>query len=297
MSRGIAYLTDPGLPAIFLIGLVVVIGACTTVQPPGSTGPHEVLTSFSHDDLERVLEHVVDSDGRVDYAALSARSGDLDRYLALLARVSPDTRPGLFASEDDRLAYWINAYNASVIATVLAYYPISSVREIGPPRVAFFFPRLSGFFVFHRVILGGHRVSLYGLENRVIRRRFADPRIHFALNCGASSCPRLPRQAFKGSHLQEQLEREARKFAAEDRNVRVDVASQTIWLSSIFDWYEGDFTRSQARSGLDADLREYVRSLLSGDKELAFRACSRCRIQFLPYDWQLNDRAVAGRTA
>ena len=179
------------------------------------------------------------------------------------------------------------------MATVLAYYPISSVRDIRPPRLAFFFPRLSGFFVFHRVILGGHRISLYGLENRVIRRRFADPRLHFALNCGASSCPRLPSHAFKGSLLQKQLDREARKFAAEDRNVRVDVASQTIWLSSIFDWYEADFTHSQVRSGVDATLREYVLSLLFGDKELSFRTCSGCRIQFFPYDWLLNDRAAA----
>jgi len=102
--------------------------------------------TFSHQDFDRVLQHFVDDRGRVDYAALKNDARDLERYYLLLSTYSPDSHPALFPTEHGKLAYWLNAYNAAVIKTVLAHYPMASVEDIKPPFLFFFLPSKSGFF-------------------------------------------------------------------------------------------------------------------------------------------------------
>ena len=160
--------------------------------------------------------------GQVDYAVLKNNLQDLDRYCFRLSTCSPDRCPELFPTEKGKLAYWINAYNAAVIKAVLTHYPISSVEDIIPPFSFFFLPNKSGFFLFQQVTFGGNTTSLYALEHRLIRKRYTDPRIHFALNCASGGCPRLPRYTFSAGELDAQLDHEARKFLAEERNLRVD---------------------------------------------------------------------------
>ena len=206
-----------------ILGALALLVACTTVHPPVPPSA-PANAGFSHEDFDAFLLRFVNDRGRVDYTAALANRADLDRYLAQLAAVSPDSHPQRFPGEHDRLAYWLNAYNASAISILLAHYPISSVNDVRPPRVFFFLPGRAGFFLFRRVVLGGKRTTLYSLENGLVRKRFLEPRVHFALNCAAKSCPRLPARAFTGPDLEAQLERETRRFVAEDRNVRFDPA-------------------------------------------------------------------------
>jgi hypothetical protein len=252
---------------------------------------------FSHAELDRFLERHADAAGNVDYQAASTDDPDLAGYIARIAATSPDNRPALFPTRDHRLAYWINAYNGSVLFGVLSHYPIESVRDIPRPWAFFFLPRLSGFFLFQPVVLGGDSTSLYALENRLIRRRFADPRIHFALNCASLSCPRLPRTAFSGKALDRELDREARIFLADESKLRIDPEQQTIFLSAIFDWYERDFLDWQrdAAPETPATLVAYVHPYLAPERRRALAECGDCRVEFLPYDWGLNDRATAPR--
>jgi hypothetical protein len=271
----------------------VALSACTTVPAPASlTGPAE--PGFSHSEFDSFLSRHVSPQGRVDYAAARHDRDDLDRYLARLAAFSPDNAPERFPAEDDRLAYWINAYNASAISLVLANMPIESVEDVPRPAAFFFLPRAAGFFVFQRVVLGEKKVSLYSLENGLIRKRFLEPRVHFALNCASNSCPRLPAQAFSAELLDAELEREARRFIGEARNVRLDPATGTgtLHLSSIFDWYEKDFTRwvADRRPELEASLRAYVTLYLAEDTAAAVHDCTDCAVEFIPYDWGLNAR-------
>ena len=259
-------------------------------------------SNFSHEVWDRFLARHVDSEGRLDYAGLAEDRADLDEYRAALAESSPDSDPGRFRTVDARLAYWINAYNASVIGLVLEHYPITSVQDVKAPWLFRFLPSGAGFFVFQRVVLGGKRTSLYGLENALIRKRFEDPRIHFALNCASASCPRLPAEAFTEARLQAQLEREAEAFLSEKRNVEVDLAGERIVLSSIFDWYEGDFKRGAANNppGARPSLRAYLEASVSDRVRADLRACAACQIEFRTYDWSLNDRREvegAGRGA
>jgi hypothetical protein len=249
--------------------------------------------TFSHADFDQVLHGFVDNQGRVDYATLKNKAHNLEQYYGLLSSCSPDSHPALFPTEPSRLAYWINAYNAAVIKTVLTYYPIASVGDIKPPFPLFFLPSKSGFFVFQRVSFGGKTTSLYFLEHRVIRKRFADPRVHFALNCASRGCPRLPMWAFTAEHLDEQLDHETKKFLTEERNLKIDHAEKTVFLSSIFAWYKKDFLNwYQSRfPNEEATLLDYVILYLPADRAEGLRKIvTSYQLRFIPYDWRLNNQ-------
>lgn len=281
------------LPVVFL---VVLTTACTTIEPAArlasSAAPAE--TNFDHSLFDGVLQRFVDADGGVDYTALLQDRADLDAYYAALAQASPDSHPLLFPDEDARLAYWINAYNATVLVAVLDHYPIESVKDVNPTAL-FFVPRLVGFFLLQRVILGGQKTNFYDLENEIIRERFADPRIHFALNCASASCPRLARRAFSAHDLQAQLQAEAVFFVSEQRNVDIDAQHHEITLSSIFDWYESDFVDFMKTEHPDADatLGGYLRLYLTPERAGSLDACRSCTVEFAAYDWSLNDQRQA----
>jgi hypothetical protein len=119
---------------LLLVALVGMMAGCTTSKPaPEALLPIAAPTdSFSHDFFDRVLHRFVDENGRVDYTALAGDATDLDRYYRLLATYSPDSHPQMFPTTADQLAYWINAYNAATINTVLNNYPIASVADVRP---------------------------------------------------------------------------------------------------------------------------------------------------------------------
>ncbi|NNL86269.1 MAG: DUF547 domain-containing protein [Myxococcales bacterium] len=270
--------------------LALLFCGCSTVPVPQDAPRSDAV--FPHGDWHRFLQRHVDEDGQVGYAAAATDRADLDRYLATLAARSPDSHPDAFPTAAHRLAYWINAYNAWVIATVLANYPIDGVRSVTAPRALFFAPKGTGFFLLQRISLGGRRTSLYALENRVIRGRFEDPRIHFALNCASASCPRLPREAFDGVQLESQLNREAHRFVSDPRYVSVDRERRELRLSSIFEWYRSDFTDWLERFLPDrpSTLASYVSLFASEHLRADLARCARCDVVFEPYDWSLNER-------
>lgn len=279
---------------LILLFFIFVMFGCTKIEPTTFTDEQVVEPRIlSHASFDRLLQRFVDHEGRVNYSALKQDSRDLDEYYHLIATFSPDSHPDLFPSESHKLAYWINAYNATAIKTVLTYYPISSVLDVKPPAVFFFLSEKSGFFVFQRLTYGGKTTSLYYLGNGVIRERFQEPRIHFALNCAALGCPRLPRQAFSGEDLERQLDQETRKFLSEARNFRIDHSGKTIYMSSIFKWYEDDFLNWYQKnySESKASLVNYIALYLTSDKAAELKEHgNQYALRFLPYDWGLNDK-------
>lgn len=272
---------------------ISVASGCATVTVP-EPPPGDPLARFAHDDWNGFLERHVDDAGRVDYAAAETDREDLGRYVAAIAHQSPDATPPRFPTDADRLAYWINAYNASTISLVLDRYPVGSVHEIQTGFTRLLRPILpagAGFFFFHRIQLGGARTSLYFLENGVIRERFDEPRIHFALNCASISCPRLPSTAFRVESLEADLARETQHFLAEERNVAIDPEAGVVRLSSIFDWYAKDFTGWMERHAPEepATLLGWVTHHAEGAKRQQLLDCAECRVEFVTYDWGLND--------
>ena len=132
-----------------LLALVLLGAGCATTLEPGpqGLGASELTADrFTHTVFDGVLREFVDSEGRVEYARLAEESTALDRYYASLARRSPDSHPALFRNDSERLAYWINAYNAAVLKLVLAHYPIASVKDVPPVclRTLSTYHRISG---------------------------------------------------------------------------------------------------------------------------------------------------------
>jgi hypothetical protein len=195
----------------------------------------------------------------------------LDDYLRELVRVSKEEFAGF--SREQKLAFWIDAYNAYTVRLILDHYPVSSIRSIGLlPGAAFrsaFIPLL------------GEKLTLNEIEDRL--RRMDEPRIHFAIVCASKSCPELRTEAYRADALDRQLDAAARGFLRDPGKNRWDAASRTLALSSIFKWFRGDFERS------GASLLGYVARYLDPAIRIAVES-GPVRIEFLDYDWSLNGR-------
>lgn len=125
---------------VFII-IPLILAGCTTIEPPStSIASGEKITAFSHDSFNLVLQRFVNESGQIDYSALKKDPHDLDRYYQLVAAYSPDSHPDMFPTDNHKLAYWLNAYNAAAIKIVITYYPIHSVLEVRPPAPLFFLP-------------------------------------------------------------------------------------------------------------------------------------------------------------
>jgi hypothetical protein len=218
----------------------------------------------------KVLIRYVDDSGRVDFDALRQNQIDLDRVVAFIAAVHPDSQPQRFPDKHSRLAFYINAYNA------LAMY---GVAQAGVPESLGGLTKFTFFFL-RRFTIGGKSISLYKFENDVIRP-LGEERVHFALNCMVVSCPRLPRVAFSAAGLESQLDTAARGFIAETRNVWVDPAKREVWLSAIFDFYTDDFLPHAP------SLIAYV------NRYRAAQAPADFKVRFLEYHWTVNHRKWA----
>jgi hypothetical protein len=259
-------MTNPKMTFAALL-LTVTGFACTgcfsTLEPRGPVPAASSLNALDLEPWATVLNEHVDDGGRVDYAGLAKNRDALDRFVAALSVVGPASRPELFPTRDDRLAYYLNAYNALVLFNVLEHYPLDSVND---GKV--------GFFYLTRFRLDGDRTNLYDLENSLIRPEFKEPRVHFALNCASVGCPRLPRVPFRAEELEQQLAHEAHVFLHEVRNVSVEDGE--VVLSEVFDWFEEDFARDPL-----AWIREQATDL-----DLPAEA----KVRFRPWDWALNEQ-------
>ena len=244
------------------LALTVVLAACSNVEiPEREWKPSEDPLEFWAD----VLENHVDAQGRIDFAGLAAAPENLLIFLNYVKQVSPHTHPAAFSSSQEVIAYYINAYNA------LAMY---NIIHSGIPTSLTGWRKLD-FFLLKRFNIGGQWNSLYIFENRIIRK-LGEERIHFALNCMSVGCPRLPAIPFEPANLEAQLDREALRFFGEDRYLRVDNTSKTVWVSQILDFFTEDFT---AKSGtLINYINRYQRNPIP----------ETYRIEFLDYDWTVN---------
>lgn len=280
--------------------LALSLNACTAIQRP-RIAPTSVETTpeVAHGDLDAVQKDFVDVQGRVDYERLQRNPGRLDRYYFWLTEESPDTNPERFPTQNEELAYWINAYNAAVLYTVLQYYPVSSISDVEAPFPLHLVNDKIGFFFLQHVQIGGETTNLYDLENTLIRPRYPDPRIHFALNCASRGCPRLPQEAFDGRRLDEQLERETFRFFSESRNLRFDHAEKTVYVSSILDWYESDFRQWLQKNHPDKPptLLTYISLYAPKTEEAAVMRAQQegYDVDFIEYDWKLNDQNPVSR--
>ena len=239
------------------------LAACAVGPPPRLEGAPAVASAGQAlAAYARVLQRFVDARGAVDFEALASDRADLDTYVRYIAATPLDS----LAPGDERLAHYINSYNA------LSMY---NVIESGIPASHYGLRKLV-FFVLHRFDIGGERMSLYAYENDVIRK-VGDPRVHFALNCSAVGCPRLPRKPFTATGLQDELDRETRRFFASPDHLRIDRAGKVVHVSELLEFYREDF-EAHAPSLL-AFVSRYAPEPVPTDYE----------VRFIPYDWTIAD--------
>lgn len=276
-----------------LIALVIGVTGLVTVKALGlrslSVGAEPLplpAEGFDYDWWNDALGRWV-GDGAVDYDAVRAEEGALRRFVATLGVAGPSSMPGRFRTEPERLAYYLNAYNALVLFAVIDNWPVETVHDVHgwlDPREGF------GFFYGLQLPLDGGRTNLYDLEQGVIRG-FGDARIHAAINCASKSCPALAPYAFRPALLDTQLEDVTRAFCSNAPHVRIDESAQEIQLSAIFEWYKIDFEEHARRLGKPATVLDFIDAFALPDvgAALARARSDGFEVVFQPYDWALND--------
>ncbi|HWZ45585.1 MAG TPA: DUF547 domain-containing protein [Candidatus Saccharimonadales bacterium] len=204
------------------------VGRAAAVRPetrPLAQDPVARPTVFDHSTFSRLLNLYV-KHGIVDYDAF-ARTSEFSAYLGALGRTDPAS-----LGRDDQLAFWINAYNAYTIQLIIAHHEHQSIRNINR---SFGLVKAYGPWKEKLAVVGGHPYGLDEIEQDIIRPRFHEPRIHFALVCAAMGCPPLRSEAYVGNQLGSQLDDQARIFLLESPSKnRVDVAKRTLYVSPVF---------------------------------------------------------------
>jgi hypothetical protein len=240
------------------------VAGCASI--PEQFNPEDPIdpAAVSHRVFDRLLRTSVE-DGLVDYPAFQT-SPEFATYLNQLNRVDPAS----FRTPGERLAFWINAYNAFAIQGILD-------GESPAPYVGWY-----RYFKLRTYAVGGAEVTLYDLEHEVLRKQFKEPRVHFAIVCASASCPKLQSWAYDAAELDRQLDAVTRAFINDPTRNRFDRLTKVARLSKIFDWFEEDFAM-EAGSVLQFVARYVNDEHVAGDL-----AAGAYRIEYLEYDWSLN---------
>ncbi len=249
--------------------LILLITAILITQP---------LSAFdhSHAKFAEVLSATVVKHGAtstVDYEWFKKNPAPLEAYLKELEAV----RQGNFRkwSKEQKVAFFINAYNAYTIKLIMTEYPVDSIKDIGG---FFSSPWKQGFF---NLLDKVH--SLDQIEHKYLREKYKEPRIHFAIVCASISCPALSGKPYLAAFLDEQLNKAQSDFLQDTSKNWYDAKTKTLYLSKIFDWFEADFTRAKGTS-----IKSYVAIDMAKD-EAQIAAIKRAKeIEFTDYDWDLN---------
>jgi hypothetical protein len=231
--------------------------------------------------------------GDVYYRALKAERGKLDSFVTLQATAAVDK-----VSREEQLAFWLNAYNALVLKTIVDRYPIAGGSGAYPAKsirqIPGAFERLP-----HRV--AGRTLTLDQIEQTVLAG-FNDPRVFFALGRGATGSGRLRSEAFTAARIEEQLAETAAECVTRAQCIRIDREAAKVHASSIFSWREKEFTAAYAdkappafasRSPIERAIIAYVLpKLLPTEKE--FLEKNSFQLVYTPFDWTLNDLTGRG---
>ncbi len=276
--------TAAGRWARYCAGVVIVVVVVVIAQRQASVkaalgrvwsaDQHVSIDEIDHAALDRLLKKYVDKDGYVDYRTWYSSQEDrqvLRDYLSQLSRANPSDE----SSHEARLAFWINAYNAVTLEGIMQVYPTSSIQD----HTATLF----GYNIWKDLplIVGSSRYSLEHIENQILRRMH-EPRIHFAIVCASISCPRLRNEAYTAVRLDEQLSDNATDFFARPQNLHV--SGNTLYVSSILDWFKEDFGNSQSQRM--TYLKPFLPKLA---RPIATR--SGALVVYLDYNWNLNDQS------
>jgi hypothetical protein len=244
---------------IFLIALLA------TFLVSGSSGwtSEEVDHSLYAELLETYVEASV-----VDYQGFKNEEAKLDQYLKVLESVNTKD-----LSRNQQFAFYVNAYNAWTIKLILSGYPgIKSIKDLGSFLKSPWKKKICR--------IDGDVITLDDIEHNILRPRFQDPRVHFAINCASKGCPPLRSQPYLGSVLDQQLDEMVTAFINDPKRTRLE--GRTLYVSKIFDWFSEDF---------NDDVVGFVMKYAQGDLKKSLETQKgNTKVEYLDYDWSLNGK-------
>lgn len=237
-------------------------------------GESESGFDHSYADLDAFYDGAVGSSG-IDYGTLAKRRDKLDAALAAIRKAPVDS-----FSSSQKLALYVNGYNAWTLATVLDAMPLTSIMELDGGKV----------WDTRSFTVGGESLTLNQIENERIRK-LGDGRIHAVVNCASKGCPPLPEDPLRPSTAEAQLTAAAKTWAATNAYA---IEGSTLKLSKVFDWYAADFTPY-----VEADLpglegkgeaaASFLDDFVSDEQKTALHG-GTLTVAWTEYDWSLNQR-------
>ncbi|WP_354580897.1 DUF547 domain-containing protein [Hymenobacter sp. UYP22] len=259
-----------------LAALLLVAGTLTTaavvvpgLNPVPTPAYVEAVTGalVDHSAYDKLLKKHVNAQGLVNYKGFRADEAVFNQYLAQLSKNPPAAN----WSKADQMAYWINAYNAYTIRLILDHYPVQSIKDIGSKiKIPFVTtPWAAKFFS-----IGGEKMSLDNIEHGILRKKYNDPRIHFALVCASISCPRLRNEAYTAAQLEKQLDEQGRDFL--NNPAKNKISKSEARLSKYFDWYKGDWQNN------GQSVVKWV------NRYSTTKIDASTKVTYLDYNWNLN---------
>lgn len=216
-------------------------------------------SKIDHKLWDIMLQEHVDKKGDVNYAAFKKDAPRLEKYLSSLSEHPPQDD----WTKNEKMAYWINAYNAFTIKLILDNYPLKSIMDLHGGKA----------WDQKFIRIGGKEYSLNNIEHDILRANYKDARIHFAVNCASVSCPKLQNNAFNPARLEEQLEQASRSFI--NNTSKNNLQANQVKISRLFEWYMKDFTQE---GSLVDFLNRYATTKIN----------SNAKVGYKEYDWNLN---------
>jgi len=257
------------LAMLMVLLALVTAGACTSAEPTTTIPVATDDPPTDHTSFDTLLQKHV-SVGEVDYQGFQQDVAELDRYLKGLATINLKG-----ASRAERLAFYINAYNAATIRMILRHLDrIDSIRDIDSPWDT------------REWILAGELLTLNDIEHTKLRKDLQEPRIHFGIVCASIGCPDLAGRAYTAEAIDDELDEAARKFMRSPRHLRTAYGDRkpVLFLSKIFKWFSEDFTEGGRLPVSDFVVRYSDPQTVAFIKEHA----GRLKIDYMDYDWKLN---------
>ena len=213
--------------------------------------------NFDYKSYNKFLGDYVSEKGNVNYAKIKTNKSELDAIIKQFEKKQPNDQ----WSHNEKLAYYINAYNMYTLKIVTDNYPIKSIKDIPNVWDKKFIPS------------GKEKISLGDIEHKILRK-MNEPRIHFAINCASFSCPNLLNEAYLPQTLDKQLEIVSKSFIND--KTKNNITTSEIKISEIFNWFSGDF-KTKKTSVID-----FI------NKYSAIKIDKKAKVKYLEYNWSLN---------
>ncbi len=275
------------LRAAIMLVILGLLSPCSQSQETKEQG-------FDSSGYGSVLKTFVNEKAMVDYRELKAQREKLDAFADARDKLTSDTYEKW--SEKDKIAFWLNAYNALTLKAIIDNYPIKSsfFRSRIYPKNSI--RQIPGVWKKISFEVMGRKMTLGHIEDGILRVKFDEPRIHMAMVCAAMGCPPLRNEPYQGDKLDEQLDDQTRRFLGNSAKFKIDRGKNRLYLSSIFDWFAGDFVKKYGpkknigkHDKKESAVLNFVASYLT-DTQKDYVLTGKFKIKYLQYDWSLNEQ-------